>query len=154
MQIPLQARDLCIIFKQALYTSREQWVTCVGPKRSGDLECKCFQVCRPQWVTQTSQFHTFPSQGHSLGKVLFSSVQSIIRVRLFAALWTAAHQASPSITNSWSLLKLMSIESAMPSNLLILCHPLLLLPSVIPIIRVFSSESVLCIRWLKYWSFR
>ena len=68
--------------------------------------------------------------------------------------WTAAHQASLSITNSWSLLKLMSIESVMPSNHLILCRPLLLLPSVFPSIRVFSNESVLHIRWPKYWNFR
>ena len=67
--------------------------------------------------------------------------------------WTAAHHASRSITNSQSLLEIMSIESVMPSNHLILCHPLLLLPSVFPSIRVFSSELVLCIRWLKYWSF-
>ena len=67
--------------------------------------------------------------------------------------WTAAHQASLSITNSWSLLKLMSIESVMPSNHLILCHPLLLLPSIFSSIRVFSNESVLCIRWPKYWCF-
>ena len=67
--------------------------------------------------------------------------------------WTAACQASLSITSSWSLLKLMSIESVMPSNHLFLCHPLLLLPSIFPSIRVFSSESILCIRWPKYWSF-
>ena len=67
--------------------------------------------------------------------------------------WTAARQASLSITNSWSLLKLMFIESVMPSNHLILCHPLLLLPSIFPSIRVFSNESLLCIRWPKYWSF-
>ena len=67
--------------------------------------------------------------------------------------WTAACQASLSITNSWSLLKLMSIESVMPSNHLILCHPLLLLPSIFPSIRVFSNESVFPIRWPKYWSF-
>ena len=71
----------------------------------------------------------------------------------FGTAWTAAHQPSLSITNSQSLPKLMSIELVMPSNHLILCHPLLLLPSVFPSIRVFSSESVLCIRWLKYWSF-
>ena len=71
----------------------------------------------------------------------------------FATPWTAAHQASLSITNSWSLLKLMFIESVMPSNHLILCHPLLLPPSVFPNIRVFSNESVLPIRWPKYWSF-
>ena len=67
--------------------------------------------------------------------------------------WTAAHQASLSVSNSWSLLKLMSIELVMPSNHLILCRPLLLLPSILPSIRVFSNESVLCIRWPKYWSF-
>ena len=72
---------------------------------------------------------------------------------LFATPWTTAHQASPSITNSRSLRKLMSIESMMPFNHLILCHPVLLLPSVFPSIRVFSNESVLCIRWPKYWSF-
>ena len=67
--------------------------------------------------------------------------------------WTAAHQASLSFTNSQSLLKLMSIESVMPSNYLILCCPLLFLPSIFPSIRVFSNESVLCIRWPEYWSF-
>ena len=85
--------------------------------------------------------------------ICISSVQSLSRVRLFATPWTAARQASLSITNSRSLLKLMSIELVMPSNHLILCHPLLLLPSVFPSIRVFSNESVLHIRWPKYWSF-
>ena len=83
--------------------------------------------------------------------VLFSSVTS--RVQLFATPWTAAHQASLSITSSRSLPKLMSIESVMPSNHLILCRPLLLLPSTFPSTRVFSNESVLHIRWPKYWSF-
>ena len=73
-------------------------------------------------------------------------------VWLFATPWTVAHQASLSITNSWSLLKLMSIELVMPSNNLVLCRPLLLLPSIFPSIRVFSNESVLCNRWPKYWS--
>ena len=82
-----------------------------------------------------------------------SSVQWLSHVWLFATPWTAAHQASLSITNSWSLPKLMSIESVMPSNHLILCHSLLLLPSIFPSTRVFSNESVLHIRWLKYWSF-
>ena len=81
------------------------------------------------------------------------SVWSLSSVRVFATLWTTAHQASLSITNSRSLLKLMSIESVMPSNHLILCSPLLLPPSAFLSIRVFSSESVLHIRWLKYWSF-
>ena len=83
----------------------------------------------------------------------FSSVQPLSRVRLFATPWTAARQASLSITISRSLLKLMSIKSVMPSNHLILCRPLLLLPPILPSIRVFSSESVLCIRWPKDWSF-
>ena len=83
----------------------------------------------------------------------FSSVQLLSGVRLFATPWTAARQASLSITNFRSLLKLMSIESVMPSNHLVLCHPLLLLPSIFPSIRVFSNGSVLCIRWPKYWSF-
>ena len=83
----------------------------------------------------------------------FSSLQSLSRVRLFAAPWTAARQASLSITNSWSLLKLMSLELLMPSNHLILCHPLFLPPSIFPSIRIFSNESVLNIRWPKYWSF-
>ena len=80
-------------------------------------------------------------------------VQSHSYVQLFVTPWTAAHQASLSFIISPSLLKLMSIESVMPSNHLILCHPLLLLPSVFPSIRVFSNESVLRIRWPKYWSF-
>ena len=83
----------------------------------------------------------------------FSSVQLLSHVRLFAAPWTAARQASLSITNSWSLLKLMSIESVIPSNHLILCHPLLLLPPIPPSIRVFSNELAVRIRWPKYWSF-
>ena len=81
------------------------------------------------------------------------SVQFLSHIRLFATPWTAAHQASLSITNSESLLKLMSIESVMPSNYLILCLPVLLLPSIFPNIRVFSNEPVLRIRWPKYWSF-
>ena len=82
-----------------------------------------------------------------------SVIQSLSHVQLFATPWTAARQASLSITNSRSLLKLMSIESVMPSNHLILSRPLLLLPSIFPSIRVFSNESLLRIRWPKYWSF-
>ena len=84
---------------------------------------------------------------------LACSVQSLSHVWLFVIPWTAACQASLSNTNSWSLLKPMSIKSVMPSNHLILCRPLLLSPSILPSIRVFSNESVLCIRWPKYWSF-
>ena len=83
----------------------------------------------------------------------FSSVQSLSRVRLFVTPWIAARQASLSITNSWSSLRLTSIESVMPSSHLILCRPLLLLPPIRPSIGVFSNESTLCMRWPKYWSF-
>ena len=89
----------------------------------------------------------------TLSSVQFSSVQSRSHVRLSATPWMAACQASLSTTNTQNLLKLMSIESVMPSNHLILCCPLLLLPSILPSIRVFSNESVLCIRWPKYWNF-
>ena len=85
--------------------------------------------------------------------VQFSSVQSLSHVWLFVTPWTAAHQASLSITNTRSPPKPMSIESVMPSNHFILCHPVLLLPLIFPSIGVFSSESALCIRWPKYWSF-
>ena len=97
-----------------------------------------------------SIFFPTTSWAHS---IQFSSVQSLSRVRLFATPWTTARQASLSITNSRSSSKLMSIESVMPSNHLILCPPLLLLPSIFPSIRVFSNESALCIRWPTYWSF-
>ena len=83
----------------------------------------------------------------------FSSVQLLSRVWLFVTPWTAALQASLSITNCWNLLKPMSIESVMPPSHLILCRPLLLLPSILPSIRVFSNQSALRIRWPKYWSF-
>ena len=89
-----------------------------------------------------------PTPGH-----IPSSVQLLSHVHLFATPWTAAHQASLSITSSQSSPKLMSIESMMPSNHLILCRPLLLLPSIFPSIRVFSNESALRIKWPKYWSF-
>ena len=83
----------------------------------------------------------------------FSSVQSLSPVRLFSTPWTAARQASLSITSSRNLLKLLSFKSVMPSNHIILCCPLLLPPSIFPSIRVFSKESFLCIRWPKYWNF-
>ena len=83
---------------------------------------------------------------------IFDSVQSLSRVQLFVTPWTAARQASLSITNSWSLFKLTSIELVMPSNHLNLCHPLLLPPSIFPSIKIFFYESVLCIRWPKHWN--
>ena len=100
--------------------------------------------------------HTLSYKYHAKSFSYISFVQFsqlLSHVRLFATPWTASCQASLSITNSQTLLRLMSIESMMPSNHLVLCHPLLLLPSIFPSIRVFSSESVLCTRWPKYWSF-
>ena len=88
-----------------------------------------------------------------MGFSLVVAAWSLICIQLFVVSWTAAHHASLSFTISWSLLKVMSIKLVVPSNHLILCHPLLLLPSIFPSIRVFSNESVLCIRWTKYWSF-
>ena len=111
-------------------------------------------------LSQHQSLFQWVSSSHQVAKVLGinihimeNSVQSLSHVRLFATPWTAACQASLSITNSWSLLKLISIESVMPSNHLILCRSLLLLPSIFPRIRVFSNESVLHIRWPKFWSF-
>ena len=101
-------------------------------------------------------FQAYSSDSQFLKVLLCLSVQSVQSlncVQLFATPWTATHQASLSITNSQGLPKLMSIESVMPSSHLILCHPLLLLPSIFPSIRVFSNESGLRIRWPKYWSF-
>ena len=106
-----------------------------------------------QGVPPSSSLHLTLATVQWMDLFEFSSVQLLSRVWLLATQWTAAHQGSLSITNSWSLLKLMSIELVMPSNHLILCCPLLLLPSTFPSIRVFSYESVLCIRWPKYWSY-
>ena len=92
----------------------------------------------------------FEKISFTISSFALSSLHLFIHVRLFATPWTTTHQASQSINNSQSLLKLMSIESVMPSNHLILCHPLLLTPSIFPSIRVFSNESVLFIRWSEY----
>ena len=98
-----------------------------------------------RWMDKEAVVHTY--------KGIFSLVQLFSRVWLFVTPWAAAHQASLSFTLSWSLLRLLSIESVMPSDHLILCCLLLLLPSIFPSIRVFSEESVLLIRWSNYWSF-
>ena len=104
-------------------------------------------------ISSWSSFWLLPYMANLLSKSSISSVQSLSYVWLFVTPWTAALQTSLSIINSQSLFKLMSIKSVMPSNHLILCHPLLLLPSIFPSIRVFSNESALRIRWPKYWSF-
>ena len=117
-------------------------------------------VITPSWLSGSWRSFLYSSSLYSChlflissASVQFSSVQSLSRVQLFATLWIAAHQASLSITNSRSSLKLMSIELVTPSSHLILCCPLLLLPPIPPSIRVFSNESTLHMRWPKYWSF-
>ena len=112
-----------------------QWLRLYSPNTEGpsSLACQGTRSCMPQL------------------KIPVSSVQSLSRVQLFATPWTAACQASLSITNSQSFLKLISIESMMPSKHLIFCRPLLLLPSILPRIRVFSNQTVPYIRWPKHW---
>ena len=112
----------------------------------GKVLYQCYMFCfHYQTIEKTQREGQF---------IIFTcSVQSLSRVQLFVTPWTAAHRASLSITNSRSPPKPMSTESVMPSNRLILCSPLLLLPSIFPSMRIFSNESVLCISWPKYWSF-
>ena len=112
-----------------------------------------FNLIIPVKILYSNHVISTDTKGWQFRYILFSSVQSLGRVWLFETPWTAAHQASLSITNSRTWPKLMSIESVMPSNHLILRHPLLLLPSIFPSIRVFSNESTLRIRWPKYWDF-
>ena len=121
------------------------WVRLQAQKKKNHFSClRISNLLREQFL------HAFVVSPRALQ---FSSVQLLSHVWLFATPWTAAHQASLCITKSRSLLKLMSIESVMPSNHLILCHPLLLPPSIFPTIRVFSNESLLPIRWPKDWNF-
>ena len=117
-----------------------------------NLRCLC---CDHQLLTFFSPclFGNASSDCLSLSTHRFSSAQSLSHVRLFVTPWIAVCRAFQSVNNSRSLLKLISIESVIPSNHLILCHPILLVPSIFPSIRVFSNESVLLIRWPKYWSF-
>ena len=130
-------------------------------KFHGQRNLACYSPCSCKEYDMTGQLrpHNRNRRGYTFSSlqlshsVQFSSAQSLTHVRLFVTPKITARQASLSITNSWSSLKLMSIKSVMPSNHLILCHPLLLLPSVFPSIRNFSNESSLHIRWPKYWSF-
>ena len=137
----------CSVLIPVDYWSSVLILTLLSWCRSHRLRAQSYLRLSP---LQTSVWSSWDSQDAS---VQFISVQSFSHVRLFATPWTAAHQASLSITNSQSLLKLMSIKLVMPSNHLILCHLLLLSPLIFPSIRVFSNESVLHIRWPKYWSF-
>ena len=114
---------------------------------------RCLQQLEKARVQPTQTQHGQKLFFKNLTNRTFSSVQSLSRVWFFVTPWTAACQVSLSITNSWSLLKLMSIVSVIPFSHRILYHPLLLLPSILPSIKVFSKELVLCIRWPKYWSY-
>ena len=135
------------------------WKQCLSQMKPRILECSKYQ--QPKWASHSIHCFingkTFTQRGKWLAQAytekLFSSVQSLSCVRFFVTPWIAAHQASLSITNSQSSVKLMPIELVMPSSHLILCHPLLLLSPVPPSIRVFSNESTLRMRWPKYWSF-
>ena len=125
----------------------------MGKKISTKLLQKFSRMKEPNNMSENKNTNPGVLQHKNFKTPGISSVQSLSHVQLFATPWTAAHQASLSITNSQSLLKLMFIESVMPSNHLILCPPLLLPLSIFPNIWVFSNESVLHIRWPKYWSF-
>ena len=136
--------------KEVLTNPAKVWVGAPGDQAHSSNAVRC----EPGGCAQRSPRALSPARslpGQESGLKTFNSVRSVSPVRLFETSWTAAHQVSLSIINSWSLLTLMSIELMMPSNHLILCRPLLFLPSVFPSIRVFSSESVLCISWPKKW---
>ena len=137
-----------------LSSSRKKWFFCSLHFLLWKLQLLILSLCHQHHTPHLVDIQrTFSWEFLDHPVVQFSSVQSLSCVRLFVMPWTAARQASLSITNSWSLPKHSSIESVMPSNHLILCRPLLLPPSVFTIVKVFSSESILCIRWPKYWSF-
>ena len=127
--------------RRILHTRRLEWVAIPFSRETSWPR---------DWTPNLLHCKSIHTSKHS---VQFSSVQLLSLVRLFVTPWTAAHQASLSFTKPWSLLKLMFIELVMPSNHLIFCRPLLLLPSIFPSIRVFSNESTLHIRWPKYWNF-
>ena len=133
----------------------EVWCYCSNGHIGHDFLNQKMEVMAPSSKTFVSIIGLIYNSSSTMPGIqqMFSSVQLLSHVQLFATLWTAGQQASLSITNSQSSLKLMSIESVMPSNHLILCRPLLFRPAIFPSIRVFSNESVLCIRWPKYCSF-
>ena len=129
------------------FSRKEYWSRYPFPSPRGSSQF------RDQTGSPASQADSLPPEPPGRSCSYISSVQALSRVQLFATPWTAAHQASLSITNSQGSLKLMSIKSVTPPNHLILCCPLLFLPSIFPSIRVFSNESVVHIRWPSYWSF-
>ena len=147
---PSGNEENCSITGVQSYRWKEPGEACLNQT----LQCSAGQTQsrRDKPVQSTVDRALEPSHGDETS-AQFSTVQSLSRVRVFAIPWTTAHKASLSITNSQSLLKLKSIEVMMSSNHLNLCHPLLLLPSIFSSIRVFSNESILHIRWPKYWSF-
>ena len=124
------------------------------PTFGAPSSCKLKHCPRSRLAVRPAPSPWHPPSTFCLQSLMPAAVVYLLsHVQLFATPWAAAHQDSLSFTISWDLLTLFSVESVMPSNHLILCHPFLLLPSIFPSIRVFSKESVLCIRWPKYWSF-
>jgi len=147
--------SLCKTVSRSTTSLQMTWILQLNSLRAG-LSVEDFTSATNAWLksvlVEICSFSLLPNLSNHLA-LGFSSVQSLISVWFIATPWTAARQASLSITNSWNLLKLTSIELVMPSNHLILCCPLLLPPSIFPSIRVFSNESALRIRWPKDWSF-
>ena len=144
----------CLV--RAIKTSPEKWhLSWVLNSRNRFARCmRSFHLMKVKEESEKVGLKLSIQKTKIMASGPISSVQSLSRVRLFATPWIAACQASLSITNSWSSLKLTSIKLVMPSSHLILCCPLLLLPPIPPSIRVFSNESILCMRWPKYWSFQ
>ena len=160
MQRGVLAVSFMVINGKTRYQASKSWKA-INLRESWKSKRGISHINKRQWKSKTLLFIAFwyiPESMQNFQKIFYTSVQSrsvqsLSHFWLFLNPWTAAHQDSLSITDCWSFLKLMSIQSVMPSNNVILCHPLLLLPSIFPGLRGFSNESAICIRWPKYWSF-
>ena len=160
MQRGVLAVSFMVINGKTRYQASKSWKA-INLRESWKSKRGISHINKRQWKSKTLLFIAFwyiPESMQNFQKTFYTSVQSrsvqsLSHFWLFLNPWTAAHQDSLSITDCWSFLKLMSIQSVMPSNNVILCHPLLLLPSIFPGLRGFSNESAICIRWPKYWSF-
>ena len=160
MQRGVLAVSFMVINGKTRYQASKSWKA-INLRESWKSKRGISHINKRQWKSKTLLFIAFwyiPESMQNFQKTFYTSVQSrsvqsLSHFWLFLNPWTAAHQDSLSITDCWSFLKLMSIQSVMPSNNVILCHPLLLLPSIFPSLRGFSNESAICIRWPKYWSF-
>ena len=160
MQRGVLAVSFMVINGKTRYQASKSWKA-INLRESWKSKRGISHINKRQWKSKTLLFIAFwyiPESMQNFQKIFYTSVQSrsvqsLSHFWLFLNPWTAAHQDSLSITDCWSFLKLMSIQLVMPSNNVILCHPLLLLPSIFPGLRGFSNESAICIRWPKYWSF-